>query len=106
MVKSNYLDSWDFYFVHAPKELRLPSGSSIVSLETEWHTKLGALYVPASVTRVNYICNISEVHCISPNPPAMNNKGGSVKDITFYIPKGSTTAYYAAFGSSNNYIEE
>lgn len=106
VVKSNYLDSWDFYFVHAPKELRLPSGSSIVSLETEWHTKLGALYVPASVTRVNYICNISEVHCISPNPPAMNNKGGSVKDITFYIPKGSTTAYYAAFGSSNNYIEE
>ena len=44
-----------------------------------------------------------EFHFESPTPPEMEYKP---KNCTIYIPKGSTTAYFAKFGETNKYIEE
>lgn len=42
------------------------------------------------------------LHFKNPNPPCKRN----IKNNTIYVPKGSSTAYFTAFGSQNKYIEE
>lgn len=82
------------------KELRLPQGVETVRVSGE-----GKLYVPSDVKVIRYWhgekCN--EFHFESPTPPEMEH---NPKNCTIYIPKGSTTAYFAKFGATNKYIEE
>ena len=39
-------------------------------------------------------------------PPKADDYTDKIQNSTVYVPKGSTTAYYSAFGSTNKYIEE
>lgn len=82
------------------KELRLPQGVETVCVSGE-----GKLYVPSDVKVIRdwhgEKCN--EFHFESPTPPEMEH---NPKNCTIYIPKGSTTAYFAKFGETNKYIEE
>lgn len=82
------------------KELRLPQGVETVCVSGE-----GNLYVPSDVKVIRdwqgKKCN--EYHFESPTPPEMEYKP---QNCTIYIPKGSTTAYFAKFGETNKYIEE
>lgn len=82
------------------KELRLPQGVETVNVSGR-----GKLYVPSDVKVIRdwhgKKCN--GFHFESPTPPEMEHKP---KNCTIYIPKGSTTAYFAEFGETNKYIEE
>ena len=64
------------------------------------------IYVPASVKMIDAeIIVPSTVHFASPTPPRYDTYKFE-SNSTFYVPKGSTTAYYSAFGNSYKYIEE
>lgn len=82
------------------KELRLPQGVETVNVSGR-----GKLYVPSDVKVIRewYGEKCNEFHFESPTPPEMEYKP---KNCTIYIPKGSTTAYFAKFGETNKYIEE
>ena len=60
------------------------------------------IYTKSSVGDFSCFSENNEIHFITITPP----KEGSIYNSTIYIPKGSTTAYFAKFGSSNKYIEE
>lgn len=89
-----------------PEEIRLPSGVERVHLYARLNKTPMTIYVPASVNTIDAeIIVPSTVHFASPTPP----RYGTYKfesNSTFYVPKGSTTAYYSAFGNSYKYIEE
>ena len=82
------------------KELRLPQGVETVCVSGE-----GKLYVPSDVKVIRewHGEKCKEFHFESPTPPEMEYK---LNNCTIYIPKGSTTAYFAKFGETNKYIEE
>lgn len=84
------------------KELRFPINITFVD---DLSTNKGAHYY-FSDTEVSFHHSISfynmSLHFRHSTPPSLN----SVSETTFYIPKGTTTAYYAKFGKNNKYIEE
>lgn len=64
-------------------------------------------YIPESVKVLSaYPQKNVVIHFASPTPPAIGDFSNGVENSTIYIPKGSTTAYYSLYGSSNKYIEE
>lgn len=60
-------------------------------------------YFPSSLEELGEI-DVSgcTLHFKNPNPPIKRN----IENNTIYVPKGSSTAYFGAFGSQNKYIEE
>lgn len=101
--------SWTYVFKGCDnlKEIGLPSGVSNIDLRANTNDQAMTFYVPASVKvlQIN-LKKSATLHFASPTPPKMGFYGTGFNNCTFYIPKGSTTAYYAAYGSTNNYIEE
>lgn len=85
------------------EELRLPQGIEIVSIHN--NRIKSKIYIPSDVKVIRewYSRNCDEYHFESPTPPDMEFKP---QNSTIYIPKGSTTAYFAKFGETNKYIEE
>ena len=97
--KSNgFSDTWIFSFFGNIEELRLPKGISTIRISGNGER----LYVPSKVTSLR-CSNFNEYHFESSTPPEMEFKP---QNCTIYIPKGSTTAYFAKFGETNKYIEE
>lgn len=103
----NYSD-FMWYFVFADmknlKEIRFPSG--VPYIEGSGPGKM-TFFVPATVKTLNFGGNSNDgsiFHFSSSTPPDISYS--SLRNCTLYIPKGSTTAYYAKYGSSNKYIEE
>ena len=84
------------------KELRFPKNITFVD---DLSTNKGAHYY-FSDTEVHFYHTMSlsntYLHFRQSTPPNLDNPTGT----TFYIPKGTTTAYYAKFGKNNKYIEE
>ena len=104
----NYSKSmWYFkLFQCQPEEIRLPSGIERVHIYARLNNTSMTLYIPASVKMIDVETNVpSTVHFASPTPPKYDTYKFE-SNSTFYIPKGSTTAYYAAFGNTYKYIEE
>ena len=90
----------------ALKEIRVPQG--ITHLELTIPEKEGmTVYFPASITyfRSSFRKN-STIHFKSMTPPKADDYTYKIQNSNVYVPKGSTTAYYSAFGSTNKYIEE
>lgn len=89
-----------------PEEICLPSGVERVHLYARMNKTPMTIYVPASVKMIDAeIIVPSTVHFASPTPPRYDTYKFE-SNSTFYVPKGSTTAYYSAFGNSYKYIEE
>jgi hypothetical protein len=98
---------WYFkLFECQPEEIRLPSGVERIYIYARLNKTSMTIYVPSSVKMIDVEANEpSTVHFASPTPPRYDTYK-FVSNSTFYIPKGSTTAYYAAFGNTYKYIEE
>ena len=91
----------------ALKEIRVPQGITRLELTISEREGL-TVYFPASMTylRSSFYKN-STLHFKSMTPPKANEYEYSmIRNSTVYVPKGSTTAYYSAFGNTNKYIEE
>lgn len=84
------------------KEVHFPKNITFVD---DLSTNKGAHYY-FSDTEVHFYHTMSlsntYLHFRQATPPNLDNPTGT----TFYIPKGTTTAYYAKFGKNNKYIEE
>lgn len=91
----------------ALKDIRIPQGATFVQLMLH-HTENFTLYVPASVNTIfmRYIEGNNTYHFMSMTPPRFTSTSSEIINSTVYVPKGSTTAYYSAFGNTNKYIEE
>lgn len=104
--KTSSIDSNNWYFLFGPKdfgylrELRLPKGVANFCIRVPNNC---VVYVPADAKTLN-ILDVAEIHFASQVPPEM--KDSYIRNAKIYIPKGSTTAYYAKYGASNTYIEE
>lgn len=97
--KSNgFSNTWIFSFSSNIEELRLPKGVSKIDIRGGG----GRIYVPSNATSLSS-SRFNEYHFESSTPPEMEFKP---QNCTIYIPKGSTTAYFAKFGETNKYIEE
>jgi len=106
---SIYGRSWDYRFEQMDnlREIRLPNGVSKIELRTMPRENI-TIYVPETVQvmTLGVTKNIT-LHFASSTPPEFKDFGNVyIENCTIYIPKGSTTAYYAKYGSSNKYIEE
>lgn len=87
------------------QELKLPYGIETVYGSTA--SKL-TVYFPTTVKKLDITFHDCKLHFSSKTPPITqigqySNKGSG---NTIYVPKGSSTAYYNAFGNENNYVEE
>lgn len=89
----------------ALKDIRIPQGATFVQLMLH-HTQNFSLHFPASVNTIfmRYIEGNNTYHFKSMTPPRFTEV--EIRNSTVYVPKGSTTAYYAAYGNTNKYIEE
>lgn len=101
--------SWTYVFKGCDnlKEIGLPSGVSNIDVRANANQQEMTIYVPASVKVLQISLNKpATLHFASPTPPNRGYYGTGFNNCTFYIPKGSMTAYYSAFGATNKYIEE
>ena len=98
---------WYFkLFECQPEEIRLPSGVERVHIYARLNKTSMTVYVPASVKMIDIEANVpSTVHFASPIPPKYDTYKFE-SNSTFYVPKGSMTAYYSTFGNTYKYIEE
>ena len=98
---------WYFkLFECQPEEIRLPSGVERVHIYARLNKTSMTVYVPASVKMIDIEANVpSTVHFASPIPPKYDTYKFE-SNSTFYVPKGSITAYYSTFGNTYKYIEE
>lgn len=89
----------------ALKDIRIPQGATFVQLMLH-HTQNFSLHFPASVNTIfmRYIEGNNTYHFKSMTPPRFTEV--EIRNSTVYVPKGSTTAYYAAYGNTNKYVEE
>lgn len=89
----------------ALKDIRIPQGATFVQLMLH-HTQNFSLHFPASVNTIfmRYIEGNNTYHFKSMTPPRFTE--GEIRNATVYVPKGATTAYYAAYGNTNKYVEE
>ena len=88
------------------QEIRFPSGVERIHIEARQNKNSMTFYVPATTTFLDIEVNVpATVHFASPTPPRYNTYK-IIDNSTIYVPKGSMTAYYSAFGNSNKYIEE
>lgn len=89
----------------ALKDIRIPQGATFVRLMLH-HTQNFSLHFPASVNTIfmRFIGGNSTYHFKSMTPPRFTE--GAIRNATVYVPKGTTTAYYAAYGNTNKYVEE
>lgn len=89
----------------ALKDIRIPQGVTFVQLMLH-HTQNFSLHFPASVNTIfmRYIEGNNTYHFKSMTPPRFTEV--EIRNSTVYVPKGSTTAYYAAYGNTNKYVEE
>ena len=89
----------------ALKDIRIPQGATFVQLMLH-HTQNFSLHFPASVNTIfmRYIEGNNSYHFKSMTPPRFTEV--EIRNSTVYVPKGSTTAYYAAYGNTNKYVEE
>ena len=89
----------------ALKDIRIPQGATFVQLMLH-HTQNFSLHFPASVNTIfmRYIEGNNTYHFKSMTPPRFTEV--EIRNSTVYVPKGSTTAYYAAYGNTNKDVED
>lgn len=87
-------------------ELYLPNGIKII----KYGDRIKGLHVfiPSCVERLEYTYSQMNLHFKSAKVPVVlyNYTQARPRNCTVYIPKGSMTSYYSAFGDDNEYIEE
>ena len=90
----------DAYF-NIENSIRLPKNIERIDV---MHIKSGGkIYCPKTVKYCNASLKDVEIYCESSMPFKM--KDGSIRNCTIYVPKGSITAWYAAYGKDNKIVE-
>jgi hypothetical protein len=88
------------------QEIKFPSGVERIHLGARQNKKSLTFYVPSTTTILDVEVNVPlTIHFVSPTPPRYDTYK-IPENSTVYVPKGSMTAYYSAYGNSNKYIEE
>lgn len=88
------------------QEIKFPSGVERIHLGARQNKKSLTFYVPSTTTILDVEVNVPlTIHFASPTPPRYDTYK-IPENSTVYVPKGSMTAYYSAYGNSNKYIEE
>lgn len=85
------------------KELRLPK--NVDCLDGLGLRPGGTLYCPSTLEYSDVGMKGLTLYCQSSTPFKLA-QNGSINDCTLYVPKGSITAWYAAFGKKNKIIEQ
>lgn len=91
--------SWDKMFHDCNLDiLKLPSGIETASCSAK------KIYLQKGI---RYLCvpQYSEIYCQDMTPPSNISTSPAIRNCTFYVPKGSLTAYYAQFGKENKIVE-
>lgn len=92
-------DSWDKMFYECSIDvLKLPKGLKEVSCSAN------KIYLQKGI-KILWIPKGSVVYCTDMIPPSAKSTSSAIENCTFYVPKGSMTAYYAEFGKNNKIIE-
>lgn len=102
--RDNALDqswTWVFRGCKNVREVRVPKGIEKVDLRF-YDNQNVVCYFPATIKYIHFY-GVKEVHFASSIPPSVKYP---LNNITIYVPKGCTTAYYAKFGETNHYLEE
>lgn len=88
------------------QEIKFPSGVERIHLGARQNKKSLTFYVPSTTKILDVEVNVPlTIHFASPTPPRYDTYK-IPENSTVYVPKGSMTAYYSAYGNSNKYIEE
>ena len=92
-------DSWGIMFEGCKINiLKLPHGIKNASCSAN------TIYLQEGIKSL-WVPKGSVVYCTDMTPPSANSTKSTIENCTFYVPKGSITAYYAEFGKNNKIIE-
>ena len=92
-------------------ELDIPEGVTTIGASAFRSNSLTKITLPSTLTRIDEYAyssytKLQEVHIAAATPPALGKNVFSFGDINFvYIPKNTTAAYQAAWGTDYHYIE-
>ena len=101
-LANGYIDK----FIHERSDYPRENYDERIHIEARQNQNSMTFYVPATTKMLDIEVNVpATVHFASPTPPRYNTYK-IIDNSTIYVPKGSMTAYYSAFGNSNKYIEE
>lgn len=92
-------ENWDKMFYGCNIEiLKLPQGIETAVCSAK------EIYLPKGLKYLS-VGSGTTIYCIDATPPSNYPTGPTIRNCTFYVPKGSITAYYAKFGKNNKIIE-
>lgn len=92
-------------------ELDIPEGVTTIGAYAFSSNSLTKITLPSTLTKIDQYAyssstNLQEVHIAATTPPTLGKNVFHFGDIKFvYIPKNTTAAYQAAWGTDYHYIE-